>query len=56
MGQSFLEASNHCVEIPHLYQHLHFYYRIQKGHSIRHYPESDKFIPYSRALTFTRPS
>jgi hypothetical protein len=51
MGQSILEASSHRVEIPHFYQHLNFYYRIQKGQSIGQYPESDKLNPYSRALT-----
>jgi len=56
MGQSFLEASSYRVEILHLYQHLYFYYRIKKGHSIVHYLESDKFNPYSSVLTFTGPS
>ena len=56
MGQSLLEASCHRLEILHLYQHLHFYYHIQKGHSIGHYPESEKFNPYSRALMFKGPS
>jgi len=56
MGQPFLETSCPPVEISHLYQHLNFYHRIQKGHSIRHYSESDKFNPNSRALMFKGPS